>query len=215
MQVAGTVVAFGAAPLRDAARLDATALSCEIFSADFRALKQAQAGSLLLLLCGEAGDPSLAAAAKAARILRRRGGGEALVVLPPAPANPGPQAMQRIERAARLCEACAVQPVGPATWADAVRCFVEPLAVFGLAGVNPREIHALVRPRAALLHHQIPRLAPKELLVTCRLRPNASLRDLDDAARAAAENAPGARLVLAGPEVGDDGGPRLLAASLF
>src|SRR5947208_246218 len=76
MQVVGTVVAFGAAPLRDAARLDATALSCEVLSDDFRVIKQAQGGSLLLLLCAEADDPALAAASKAARILRRRGGGK-------------------------------------------------------------------------------------------------------------------------------------------
>ena len=217
MQVQGTIVAFGTAPLHDAARLDATALSCEIFSADFRQLKQAQAGSLLILLCAEADDPALAAATKAAQILRRRGGGESLLVLPPVPANPGPQAFARLERAARLSEACVVQPVSPATWADAVRCFVEPLAVYGLAGVDPREIHALVRPRAALLHHGvdgIPREA-RDLLVTCRLRPNASLRDLDDAARAAAERAPDAHLVLAGPEVGEGDGPRLVVASLF
>ncbi|MGZ6144084.1 MAG: hypothetical protein ACXWLM_12150, partial [Myxococcales bacterium] len=162
-------------------------------------------------------DPALAAAAKAARILRKRGGGEAILVLPPAPANPGPQALERIARAGRLCEACAVQPVAPATWADAVRCFVEPLAVFGLAGVSPREIHALLRPRAALLHHGAANASAdaRELLVTCRLRPNAALRDLEDAAKAAAERAPNARLVLAGPEVGDADGPRVLVASLL
>src|SRR5438552_5375272 len=217
MQVVGTVVAFGAAPLRDAARLDATALSCEVLSDDFRVIKQAQGGSLLLLLCAEADDPALAAASKAARILRRRGGGEALVVLPALPVNPGPQALARLERAARLTEACVVQPIGSASWSDAVRCFVEPLAVFGLVGVEPREIHGLVRPRAALLHENVAGVLPqaRDVLVTCRLRRNASLREVDYAARAVAERAPKARLVIAGPEVGSDDGPRVLAASLL
>src|SRR2546430_16263747 len=115
MQVVGTVVAFGAGPLRDAARLDATALSCEVLSDDFRVIKQAQGGSLLLLLCAEADDPALAAASKAARILRRRGGGEPIVVPPGLRVNPGPQALARLERAARLTEACVVPPVA-ASW---------------------------------------------------------------------------------------------------
>jgi len=216
MQVVGTVVAFGAAPLRDAARLDATALSCEVLSDDFRVIKQAQGGSLLLLLCAEADDPALAAASKAARILRRRGGGEPIVVLPGLPVNPGPQALARLERAARLTEACVVQPIG-SSWSDAVRCFVEPLAVFGLVGVEAHEIHGLVRPRAALLHENVAGVLPqaRDVLVTCRLRPNASLREVDYAARAVAERAPKARLVIAGPEVGSDDGPRVLAASFL
>ncbi len=133
MRPLGTVVAFGEAPMRDVATLDATALACQILPADFRALKQAEAGALLLLLCEAADDPALAAATKAARILRLRGGGEVLLVLPPLPANPGPQVLALIERAAAMTFACALQPVGT-SWADAVRCFIEPLAVFGLAG---------------------------------------------------------------------------------
>ncbi len=216
MRPLGTVVAFGEAPMRDVAILDATALACEILPADFRALKEAEAGALLLLLCEAADDPALAAATKAARILRRRGGGEVLLVLPPLSANPGPEALARIERAAAMTFTCALQPVGT-SWADAVRCFVEPLAVFGLAGVEPREIHMLVRPRAALLHSSVADVLPqaRDVLVTCRLRPSAALRELDEAARTAAELAPQARLVVAGPEVATDDGPRTLVASLL
>jgi len=216
MQPVGTVVAFGQASMREAARLDAKALACEIFPSDFRRLKQAEAGALLFLLCEAGDDPALAAATKAARILRARGGGEALLVLSPLPANPGPQALAGIERAATLSGACALQPVG-ASWADAVRCFVEPLAVYGLAGVEPREIHGLLRPRAAVLHASVEQVLPqaREVLVTCRLRPSASLRELDEAARMVAALAPQARLTLAGPEVGDDDGPPTLAASLL
>jgi hypothetical protein len=209
MQLAGTVVVFASG---GADGLDPTALSLDVLDCDFRRIKQAHAGSLLFVLCPDAHDPALAAAAKVARILRKT----AIVALPPLEADPGPQATARLERAARLTQACVVQPVA-ATWADAVRCFVEPLAVFGLVGVDPREIHGLVRPRVALLHQSIDRVLPRarEVLVTCRLRPNASLREVDDAARAVAERAPQARLVLAGPEVGDDAGPRLLAASFL
>jgi len=53
------------------------------------------------------------------------------------------------------------------------------------------------------------------VLVTCRLRPSAALRELDEAARTAAELAPQARLVVAGPEVATDDGPRTLVASLL
>src|SRR5260370_8475811 len=109
----GRVVAFGEAPMRDVAIVDATALGCEILPADFRALKEAEAGALLLLLCEAVDDPALAAATKAARILGRRGGGEVLLVLPPLPANPGPQALAPIQRAAALTRACAPPPGGP------------------------------------------------------------------------------------------------------
>jgi hypothetical protein len=82
--------------------------------------------------------------------------------------------------------------------------------------VDAREIHALVRPRAAVLHASLDVLPEaRDLLVSCRLRPSASLRELDEAARSAAERAPGAKLILAGPEVSPDDGPRVLAASLF
>jgi hypothetical protein len=213
MQPVGTVVAFGPAPMKDAEQLDATALACDVLEADFRRIKQAEAGSLLVLLCDASDDRALAAAAKAARILRKRGGGEALLVLPPLPVSPGPQALARLQRAAELTEACALQPVG-ASWADAVRCFVEPLAVFGLVGVDPREIHALLRPRAALLHTSIAQVLPeaRDVLVTCRLRP---LREVEEAARKVAELAPHAKLLLAGPEVTPDDGPRTLVASLL
>jgi hypothetical protein len=214
MQLAATVVAFGAAPLEDAARLDATALSCDVLSADFRAIKQAEGGSLLFALLDDDSDAALAAASKALSILRQRGGGEALVVLPASEAVPGPQALARLQRAAELTRACVVRPVAPASWAEAVRCFVEPLSVYGLAGVDPRELHALVRPRPAVLHASLTLLpGARDLLVTCRLRPTSSLAELDSAARAATECAPQARLLLAGPEVED--GPPVLAASLF
>jgi len=215
MQPVATVVAFGARPVKDAASLDKTALACDVIEADFHRIKRAEAGSLLLLLllCDASDDPALAAATKAARILRARGGGEALLVLPPRPANPGPQATERMKRAAALTSACVLQPVG-ASWTDAVRCFVEPLAVFGLVGVDPRDIHALVRPRAALLHSSVEQVLPqaRDVLVTCRLRP---LREVEEAARKVAELAPHARLILAGPEVAPDDGPRTLVASLL
>jgi hypothetical protein len=218
MQPVGTVVAFGAGPGRAAALLDATALACEVLDgSDFRRIKQAEGGSLLFLLLDGAGDPSLAAAVKAIRILRQRGGGEAIVVPPALDANPGPHALARLQRAAVLSQTCVVQPVAASSWADAVRCFVEPLAIFGLVGVDPREIHALVRqPRVALLHGSVGEAVPeaRDILLTCRLRPNASLREVDDAARTAAERAPRARLVVAGPEIADDG-PRTLVASLL
>src|SRR5205814_9030010 len=149
---------------------------------------------------------------KAAAILRKRGGGETLLVLPPVEANPGPQAFARIQRAAEMTSACAVQPVGRASWADAARCFLEPLTVFGLVGVERREIHALVRPRVALLHlweegralEQALRLPSlRDVLVTCRLRPTATLREVDGAAARVRELTK-AHLVLAGPEVGND-----------
>src|SRR2546422_10942305 len=104
------------------------------------------------LLADERADPALAGAAKAARILERRGGGEAVVVLPSVPALPGPRARARVERAATLSKCCVVQPVGPASWADAVRCFGEPLAVFGLVGVDPPEIHGPLSPPTRPLH---------------------------------------------------------------
>src|SRR6267143_1640450 len=135
MQPAGTVVAFGAAPTHDVSRLDATALACDIlrFGDDlFTRIKQAEGGSLLLLLAEAADDPALAAVSKASRTLRMRGGGEAVVVLPAVAALPGPQARGRLQRAAQLTGACVVQPVAGASWADAVRCFVEPLAVWCL-----------------------------------------------------------------------------------
>jgi hypothetical protein len=215
MQAVGTVIGFGAAPARDAERLDAVALACEVLPAEFPRIKQTDGGSLLFMLLDDDGIPALAAASKALRILKKRGGGEALVVLPAAPALPGPQARSRLARAAELSDACVVQPIGRASWADAVRCFVEPLAVFGLAGVDPREIHGLVRPRVAILRDALEILPEaRELLISCRLRPNASLRELDDAASAAAERAPKARLILAGPEVSDDG-PQVIVASLL
>src|SRR5438477_4031801 len=142
MRPVGTVVAFGPGAARAAAELDATALACAVLEPGedlFRRIKQAESGSLLLLLAEDAGDPALAGAAKAARILRRRGGGEALVVLPAAEANPGPNARERLRRAADLTQACVVQPVR-SSWSDAVRCFLEPLSVFGLVGVDAREV---------------------------------------------------------------------------
>jgi len=216
MQPLGTVVAFGAGPIGALARLDATALACDLLEADFRRLKQAEAGSLLLVLLADAGNPALAAATKAIRILRMRGGGEAVVVVPPVPADPGPLATQRIERAAELTGACVLQPIDTG-WADAVRCLVEPLAIFGLVGVEPREIRSLLRPRVALLHASPARVlsGARDVLLTCRLRPDATLRDVDEAARQARELAPSARLVIAGPEVSADEGARVLAASFL
>lgn len=216
MQPVCTVVAFDEAPARAAARLDATALACEVLR-DFAAIKRAHGGSLLAVLLDNGDDAALSAATKAIRILRRRGGGAGLVVLPAAQANPGPQARARLQRAAGLTSACVLQPVH-ASWADAVRCFVEPLSVFGLAGVDPREVHALLKsPRAAVLHPSAGAVLAesRDVLVSCRLRPDASLSELDAAARAAAERAPRARILVAGPEVGDAEGPAVLAASLL
>jgi hypothetical protein len=220
MQPLATVVALGADPARAAARLNAAAYASDLlpFGEDvFVRIKRTEPGSVLLLLADGSDDPALAGAAKAARILERRGGGEAVVVLPPVPALPGPRARTRLERAASLSLCCVVQPVAPASWADAVRCFIEPLAVFGLIGVDPREIHGLLRPRVALLHlwqdHSLDRALPdaREVLVTCRLRPNATLRDVEEAAKRVRESTE-ARLVLAGPEVSRDDGPRAIAA---
>jgi len=217
MKIVGTVVALGAAPTRAAARLDAAELGSDVLpqSEDlFSRLKRTDAGSLLFLLAGAPDDPALAAATKAAAILHRCGGGPAILVLPPVPAIPGPQARGRLDRAARLTGACVLQPVGAASWDDAVRCFLEPLAVFGLVGVDRREIHALVRPRAGLLHLWEDRSLDRslrearEVLVSCRLRPSASLAEVDAAAQRV-KSATDAPLVLAGPEV--EAGPRAIA----
>lgn len=220
MQPVGTVVAFGAAPTRAAARLDLPSLSCDAvpFGDDlFPRLKQLHGGALLFLLAASEDDPSLAAAAKAARILRRRGGGAAVLVLPPSPALPGPQARARLSRMAALTECCALRPVGAASWEDAVRCLVEPLSVFGLVGVERGEVLDLLQPRGALLHlWEDPSLElalrdARDVLVTCRLRPDAALADLD-AAQMRVRAATLAHLVLAGPEVPDDDGPPAIAA---
>jgi hypothetical protein len=107
-----------------------------------------------------------------------------------------------------------------ASWADAVRCFVEPLAVFGLVGVEGAEVHRLLRPRSALLHlwddEELDRSLrdARDVMVTCRLRPNASLREVDAAARRV-RSATEAPLLLAGPEVAADSGPSAIAAVLL
>jgi hypothetical protein len=222
MKPVGTVVALGAAPTRAAAQFDETALASRVlpFGEDlFARIKQADAGSLLLLLLEAADDPALAAAAKAASILRRRGGGYTILVLPAIPTIPGPQARGRLERAAGLTGACVVQPVGAASWDDAVRCFLEPLAIFGLVGVDPREIHAVLQPpRSALLHLwqdeslEVSLRDARDVLVSCRLRPSATLREVEAAAKRV-RAATKACLVLAGPEVDD--GPRAIAAVFF
>ena len=218
MQPVATVIAFGADPSRDAAKLDATALACETLRPGedlFARIKRAEAGSLVILLAEASDDAALAAAEKARRILRKRSGGEAILVLPALPALPGPEARRRLARSARLTGACLVQPVGAASWNDAVRCFVEPLAIYGLIGVDPREIHALLRPRVALLHRWNDATLDRslsqatEVLVSCRLRPSATLLEVD-AAAARVRSATNVRLVLTGPEVND--GPRALAA---
>jgi len=221
MKNVGTVVALGAAPTRAAAHLDAAELASDVLPCTedlFARLKRTDAGSLLLLLAGAADDPALAAASKAAAILQRRGGGDAIVVLPPVPAIPGPQARGRLQRAADLTRACVIQPVGAASWDDAVRCFVEPLTVFGLVGVDSREIRALLHPRAGLLHlwedgslERSLREA-REVLVSYRLRPSSTLGEVDAAARRI-KSATDAPLLLAGPEV--ESGPRAIAAVLF
>jgi hypothetical protein len=220
MQPVATIVAFGRTPSRAAEQLDATALASDVLlDGDdlFSRIKRAEAGSLSLLLMESTDDPALAAATKAASILRRRGGGEAAVVLPSLPARPGPRARARLERAAQETGACVMQPIHAASWNDAVRCIVEPLAVFGLIGVDPREIHGLLRTRVALLHvwdddsldgslrHA------QEVLVSCRLRPSATLREVD-ARVARVRSATSVRLVLAGPEVPRDEGPEAIAA---
>lgn len=220
MQPVGTVVAFGAAPTRAAARLDMASLSCDFVRDDadlFPRIKQLHGGSLLFLLARSEDDPALAAAAKAARILRKRGGGAAILVLPPTPALPGPEARSRLSRAAALTECCALRPVGRASWEDAVRCLAEPLSVFGLVGVERREVLDLVQPRAALLHLwedeslDLSLRDARDVLVTCRLRPNAALADVDAVQKRVCA-VTSARLVLAGPEVADDDGPRAIAA---
>jgi hypothetical protein len=220
MQPVGTLVAFGATSAATVASLDATALACEVLAPGedlFARIKEVEAGSILLLLVDSASDPALAGAAKARSILRQRGGGEAAVVLPAVPALPGPQARARLDRAARLTGACVIQPVGAASWADAVRILIEPLAIFGLVGVDPREIHGLLGERAALLQRwddasldESMRTA-KDVLVSCRMRPTSTLAEVDAAAnrvRAVTQT----RLVLAGPELSRDEGPRALAA---
>ena len=215
MRPVGTVVAFGAGPRRAAGTLDATALACEILE-DFPAIKRAEAGSLVIVLIEHAGDAAFAGAAKAIGILRRRGANEALVVPPALEADPGPRALAHLQRMAGLARACVVQPVRTLQ-DDAVRCFVEPLSIFGLVGVEAHEIRALARePRVALLHDSVDQAnrEARATLVTCRLRPNSTLREVDDAAREAAERAPDATLILAGPEVAD-AGPRVLAASFL
>jgi hypothetical protein len=233
MQPVATVVAFAAAPAGAAAALDTTALACDLLGPGedlFRRIKRSEAGSMLLLLAGSADEAALAAGSKAARILRKRGGGQALVVLPAVAANPGPQARGKLLRAAELCEACVVQPVGRASWADAVRCFVEPLTVFGLVGVEAEDVRDVARaPSAALLHlwqdlssppagleQALSFLGVRDVLLTCRLRPTATLKEVDDAAAHLRELAPStANLVFAGPEVGNDEGPRAIAAVTF
>jgi hypothetical protein len=223
MQPVATLVALGSAPATSVASLDATALACDVLAPGedlFPRIKRAEGGSILLLLVDSLGDPALAGAAKAAAILKRRGGGEAAVVLPAVPSLPGPQARARLDRAARLTGACVIQPVGQAGWADAVRCLIEPLAVFGLIGVDPREIHGLLRPRFALLQRWDDGSLDDSLrdatdvLVSCRLRPTATLREVDAAANRVRAATP-ARLVLAGPEVSRDDGPRALASVFY
>jgi len=220
MQPVASVVALGRASSHALAQLDATALACDVLPHGddlFRRVKNAEAGSLIIVLAENGHEPALAAAVKAVSILQRRGGGEAAVVLPSIPAVPGPRARQRLERAAQQIGTCLMQPVGAASWIDAVRCIVEPLAVFGLIGVDPREIHGLLRTRLALLHLWDDACLDsslqdaRDVLVSYRLRPSATLHEVDAAAnRVRAVTA--ARLVLAGPEVPRDEGPDAIAA---
>ena len=51
----------------------------------------------------------------------------------------------------------------------------------------------------------------RDVLVACRLRPSAALAEVD-AAQKRVRAATSARLVLAGPQVPDDDGPRAVAA---
>ncbi len=221
MQPVASVVALGRSSSQALTHLDTTALSCDVlpYGDDlFRRVKHAEAGSLLLLLAENGHEPALAAAVKAASILKQRGGGEAAVVLPSIPALPGPRTRQQLEHAAQQIGACLMQPVGAASWTDAVRCIVEPLAVFGLIGVDPREIHGLLRTRLALLHLwddaslDSSLQDARDVLVSCRLRPSATLREVDAAATRVTTAATAARLVLAGPEVPRDEGPHAIAA---
>jgi hypothetical protein len=220
MQPVASVVAFGDASSQALTQLDAQALACDMLPDGddlFRRLKRAEAGSLLILLAEHDHEPALASALKAATILKRRGGGEAVVVLPSVPALPGPRARQRLEHGARQVGTCLMRPVGEASWTDAVRCIVEPLAVFGLIGIDPREIHGLLRTRVALLHLwddgclDTSLRNARDVLVSCRLRPSATLREVDAAATRVRSVTP-ARLVLAGPEVPRDEGPDAIAA---
>jgi hypothetical protein len=144
--------------------------------------------------------------------------------LPAADANPGPDARARLRRVAELTEACVVLPVR-ASWTDAVRCFLEPLSVFGLVGVDAAEVRGLARAGSfALLHTAQESLEQslsfpgvREVLLSCRLRPSATLREVDEAAARLRELAPKeARLVIAGPEIAaTDEGPRSIAAVIF
>src|SRR5437870_1512536 len=88
---------------------------------------------------------------------------------------------------------------------------------YGLCVRPPPVRGDLLRPRAALLHlwqdHSLDRALPyaREVLMTCRLGPSATLREVEEAARRIRESTE-ARLVLAGPEVSRDDGPRAIAA---
>jgi hypothetical protein len=106
-----------------------------------------------------------------------------------------------------------------------VRCFIEPLSVFGLVGVEQQEVRGLARAGSfALLHTRQDGLdealglpGVREVLLSCRLRPNATLREVDEPAARLRELAPkDAHLVFAGPEVpAGDAGPRSIAAVFF
>lgn len=219
MQPLASVVALGAAPARAARSLDATALGAQVLLPGedlFRQLKQAEAGAFVLVFADGADDAALAHARKAAQLLRQRGGGDALVVLPPLPASPGPQARDRLRSAAARLQAAVVQPVEPAGWAHAAACFLEPLAIYGLVGITRDEVRHFAQPGSVSLLHAwsgaLPEALQRELrqsagaLISRRLGPAATLRELNDLACALSESLPrGARLVLACPETEQPG----------
>jgi hypothetical protein len=228
MRPAATITCFGPVAAGAVSRLDATALSCDVLPggpALWAQLKERNAGSYACVLLDEETAASLAAAVEATRILRRRGSVASIISLPPCRLDSLPPALLRLRSLAAQIGACVVQPAAPASPADVVRCFVEPLAVFGLIGVDPAEFDRLLAaPAAATVHrweHPAPMPPPlaealrrsSGAILSCRLRPQSTLLEVDDvAARAAREQPPGASFILAGPEVGIDDGPAAVAA---
>lgn len=221
MRPVATVAALGPLAARSAATLDPGALAADVITMGdgfWSALKLAAAGSFVLVLLDQADDAGLAAASEAAKILRRLGSGPAIVV-PPAGALDLP-------RLASALQLCVLQPAGDASQADVVRGFVEPLSIFGLVGIDRRDFLALAAPgRCGQVHlwqHPAPmppalvqalRAPLTDVLLSYRMRPAATLREVDDAARKVHALTP-ARLVFAGPELAADEGPRAIATLL-
>ena len=222
MRPVATVAALGPFSARAAATLDSIALASDVLvmsSSFWSTLKQRTAGSFALLLLDDAEDAALYAAGEAAKILRRLGSGRAVVVAPAGTLD--------LARIAAALQACVLQPADGASQADVVRGFVEPLSIFGLVGVKPRDFRALAAPgrcgRVYPWEHPAPMSAAldealrgplREVLLSYRMRPAATLREVDDAARQVSARTP-ARLVFAGPELAADEGPRAIATLML